>query len=121
MNESYLLWLPQYLMCLPLPLNWKKKLDDITNKVIYVHCINQLEIDFHPIEPFAKVIINKARQYYNQKPELLNEIKNKLRMFDNVLRNFTLNMNQVRLFYSLQEKKKRKAIEKRNSGKHDEE
>eukprot|EP00347_Sterkiella_histriomuscorum_P016098 403354503 len=114
LNESYLLWLPQYLMCLPLPHDWKRKTDQKNNQNTYFHCSRFLETKFHPIEPFAMSMIERGRIYYKENPQMLSEIKNKLRTFDNVLRNFTLNMNQVRMFFEQQEKKMKK-LENKNA------
>ena len=60
-NESHMLWIPQYLFCLPVPTNWKRKKNPITNQTTYYHIIHGIEIDFHPVEPFADQIIAKAR------------------------------------------------------------
>ncbi|CDW79833.1 ww domain containing protein [Stylonychia lemnae] len=115
LNESYLLWLPQYMMCLPLPPNWVRRYDIETNQTVFLHCVSSLEIQFHPVEPFAVQMIEKGRKYYNESPKLLNEIKNKLKTFDNMLRTFNLNMNQVRMFFDQQEKKKKKALQSRGT------
>ncbi len=53
----------------------------------------QIQIRFHPVEPFAEVMVAKAREFYNEKPELIAEIKNKLKIHDKALRTFMINMN----------------------------
>lgn len=45
-------------------------------------------------------MVAKARAFYAEKPEMIAEIKNKLKIHDKALRTFIINMNQVRLLYN---------------------
>ena len=73
-------------MCLPLPPNWKSVKNLETNELKYIHIIKQIEIDFHPIEPFAVIMVKKARAYYEDNPKILAEVKNKLNTYDSMMR-----------------------------------
>ena len=59
MRESHLLWIPRILTNLPLPYNWVQLEEDL-----FLSISENIEIKFHPIEPFIFSFIEKARNYY---------------------------------------------------------
>ena len=69
-KEPHLLWIPRVLINLPLPPNWKKIDDEIYQNTLEPDII----LDFHPVEPFIRIYLRKARSYYKNNPEKIKEL-----------------------------------------------